>query len=107
RHVRERHRSGDVADGPDALSGPAAVIDLDPALAGFQADALESQPGDPRRAADGDDQLVPLEHAPVRQVRRLVAIASADRLDLGPELHIDPVIAQRVEDQLADPLLLA
>ena len=107
RHMGERHRSGDVADRPDALRGAASLIDLDPAVGAVDADVLEREAVGCRSSPRRDDQLTGLEFRSALERDDTSAVVPCDRGRLSPETHVDAFAPKRIGDQLADPRVFA
>jgi hypothetical protein len=76
--VRQLPDPGDVADRPQALAGPQACVDRDPAGVGGDADRLQADPVDPWAPAARDEQPVADDLAAVVQHEDVV-VAGAPR----------------------------
>lgn len=105
--VGERHDAGDVADGPDAISGASVRVDSNALRVGLDADGLETDAFDAGLAAGGDEQLLAPRLMAVAQRDDALTGLEAHLLGTGVEAHIDALLAQDTEDQLADSRVLA
>src|SRR5262249_23483924 len=105
--VREHCDAGDVADRPDAVRGPAALIDVDAARVGLDADGLEADASRPWTAAGRDNDLRAVRLVAVVELDDLLAALGVDADGAAADQEADSVLLQDLLQQPADPRVLA
>ena len=105
--MREHGHAGHVADRPDALGGPAALVDLDPAPSGLDADVLQADALRAWAATGGDDDLPAASLLARVELDDPLSVLGAHADGALAEEQLDPVLGQDLAEQLADLRVLA
>src|SRR6185436_9829904 len=97
----------DVTDRPQPFSGAQARIDFDPLRIRFDADGLQTDPGDARPPAGRDEQTIAAQCSAVVELQEIL-IAFAPRSDgAHAERELDAVAAQDLRERLSQRPRLA
>ena len=105
--VGERPDAGDVADRPDAVGGVHAVVDLEAARVGLDAEGLQADILHARAASRGHEQLVAAQLGAVGELEDVVVAVAAGGGGVLAEVQLDAVGRQGRAERIAERLGLA
>src|SRR5262249_8632121 len=98
-----KHRDArDVADRPDTASRPAALVDLDAALARLDADSLQAEAERPGSATGGNDELRTAGFLAVVELDDLLIALDTHADGPASEHQLDPVPRKDLAEEIAD-----